>query len=325
MDEIKQVKLDDILKLLENGTNCVVYGANNSGKTTLLKNINESYNRNNADLYFSRRESDMFPCVMIPAKRVFELQDGGVRPNDEKLNIDVIDRFGKEWTTGSYILGVREKIKNLPIRKKVESMCLSILGLSDIDIFDTSCSDGVQNIVNILCYVFHVLNLYSNTDDISSLVKTRFLLIIDEVELFLYTKSIVNFLDVLFKTFKNINLIISSHSILVMQRIKDFAVLKVENLDFINDYGLSPYFSDFGSILTSLFNINEYPEELDQFILHLDSALKSENCDETRLEPIFKEADNLRKELPNFAELITNLQNNFYKRFNKKCTVSKNV
>lgn len=316
---------NEIIDLLNSGINCVVYGANNSGKTTLLKKINESFVQKNVSALFSNDRDKLAPCVMIPAKRVFELQDGGVRPNNEILNIDVVSNFGKEWTTGSYILGVREKIKGLTLRKKVESMCLKTLGLDSVDIFDTRCSDGVQNIVNILCYLFHVLNLYSGSTDINSLLKMRFLLIIDEIELFLYTKSIVNFLEVLFSSFKNMTLLISSHSILVMQRIKDFCVLKVDNIDSVENYGVSPYFSDFGSILTSLYNINEYPNELEMFVNHLDNMLINGTVEKETLKPVFQEADNLRNKFPNLAELITNLQNNYCKRINIKCSASKKV
>lgn len=311
----------EIINLLESGKNCIVYGANNSGKTSLLKKVNDVYIQKNIDALFSNDKSKISQCITIPAKRVFELYDGGIKPNEESLNIDVISNFGKEWTNGSFILGIREKIKRSPLRKKVESMCLKILELDSIDVFDTKCSDGVQNIVNILCYLFHVLNLYNNSEDIGLLLKAKFLLIVDEIELFLYTKSIVNFLEVLFTSFKNINLLISSHSILVMQRINGFEVLKIENLNSIESCGPSPYFNDFGYILTSLYEINEYPDVLEGFISKLDCLLKKNEIVKSDVETIFKEAADLREKYPPLSELIINLQKNFYKRVCAKCNM----
>lgn len=312
----------DVIKLLEDGNNCIVYGANNSGKTTLLKDINKYYVQKNSDAVFNNDKSRIDPCVIIPAKRVFELEDGGVLANKESLTIDTIQRFGKEWITGSYILGVREKIKESPaFRGKVTQMCSYIFETTFDDVFNTKCSDGVQNVVNVLSYIFHTLQLYSDSNDMSIILKMHFLLIVDEIELFLYTKSIVNFLDTLFLTFTNMRMLISSHSVLVMQRINNFKVLKVENIDSIIDSGLSPYYNDFGVILSSFYDIKEYPLELESLMSKMDNLLTSTETDESQLKPIFDEANCLRAKFPLLAELITNLQLNFYKRYTKNAAL----
>ena len=293
---------------------------NNSGKTTLLQEVNRFYIQKNETAIFTGDRSKLETCVFIPAKRVFFFFFGGVQPNTDTLTMDVINNFGKEWSTGSFILSVREKIKRSPFYGKVSAMCRKILETEIDNVFNTKCSDGVQNIVNILSYIFHLLNIYTESNDVAVLLRTKFLLIIDEVELFLYTKSVVNFLEELFSSFKNLRLLISSHSALVMQRINSFHVLKIENKSSIVDIGPSPYFQDFGFVLENFYDIKDHPAELEAFISRLDDLLRAGRFDESELKPVFAEADRLRSRYPMFAELITNFQLNCYKRLKNNAT-----
>lgn len=309
--------IEELINSLREGQNYIVYGPNNAGKTTLLTKINETYVNKNAEAIFNG-SGDLFPCVYIPAKRVFEFSETeGINSNKDKLTIDVVKRFGKEWIDASSILSIREKIRQTEWSSLISQKCKSIFDLAELDTFGVKCSDGVQNVVNILSYISHVLSLHFPEAKIGQLLNTKFLLIIDEIELFLYTKSLSIFIKEISSMFKEATMVFSSHSILVMQRLKDFRVLKITDLDSVEDVGPSPYFQDLGSLLEPYYGVKEYPPELEGFAREMEEVIRSRKVEKPIEDEMYIKADKLRDRYPALCELITDLQLHFAKRLRR--------
>lgn len=265
----------------------LIYGYNNCGKTTLLKIINNHFDKQLQRSILDEKEP--FLSLYLPTNRLvvnqYFAQEYCIPDKEVLLNYkrDIYNDFA------SHLNVLR---KNLFKNDFIQGFVLDAVN----KMFDTGIkeysqrySDGIENVINIYLNIIWILIWdidYQKTDhiEIQRYISGRHAyILIDEIEMFLHVKIQDRFIECVKDDFPNCIFIFTTHSPLLLTRYKDIAIFELKGglLEFIDtDY----YFADLDYIYESLFRVKELPDEVAQRINYLsDIILGIENVEQSRV------------------------------------------
>lgn len=266
----------------------IIYGFNNSGKTSFLKHlINEMCNENIRKV-FSKEEIDQ--AFFMSTNRV--LYDKSIMyGNSSVLSINRNSVSYQHWINKSSeieensnaIYIIRNKVLSDTDKLKFIENALTELFDEKIKIFEKikiefeksneqkkftiqykQQSDGVDNVINILSICLWLVG-----ENFYKLNKSKFSLLIDEFELYLHINVQIKLLSFLNDTFKKAKFIITTHSPILLQRaanVKIFNIYKTKSSFRLTNIDTNIYFKSLDSINELFFNVVPYPKEFSKIL-----------------------------------------------------------
>lgn len=281
----------------------IVYGHNNCGKTTLLKQINEVLDRSVIDNFLNG--TDYVLSNYIPTNRVVV---NAVSTEARKLE-DIEDFINyKHDIYSDYSLHLKNIRDSLFCFEFVRNFVIDAVNrMFDTDIadFEHTYSDGMENIINI--YVGIVWSLVwdrklSGMDGkaFNKLISEKHaLILIDEIEMFLHVSIQSRLIGSMKSDFPCCRFLFTTHSPLLLTRYRSAAIFQIEEglLQPVED---DLYYKDLDIIYEGYFKVWELPEEIRADINYLgDVVFGTEPADAGRVSEII--ADISRK-FPNIYQ-----------------------
>lgn len=288
----------------------IIYGYNNSGKTTLLLAIMNTFYSYMMENFISGENTNML--IYIPTNRVVVRET-----KTERRPLKDIEDFIKyqKDTYQDYSLHLKKLRDELLTNDIIKDFIYkAIKRIFDIDIFETTqkFSDGIENIINIyLCIIW----AFIWKDDFSTLTKEGFqkliqekrvIILIDEIEMFLHVNIQAELMDSLKQDFSNCNFILTTHSPLFLARCKSCDIYNIEN-GLLNKIEEDMYYEDLDIIYETLFFVKNLPTDLRTELNYLGEVImKTKPADCNRIE--------------RFTKILSNDYPNLYRRYNKIIT-----
>lgn len=281
----------------------IIYGYNNCGKTTLLKMINEQFDRICIEAIF--HDGKYVPSIYIPTNRVVvseamtEMKK--LRDTEDFINYkrDMYQQYDLHLRQIREYLFAFEIVRNFVINA-VERMFHF-----QIDSFAKQYSDGIENIINIYVNIIWVLTWHENLSIMSEADFAKLMsqntayILIDEIEMFLHVSIQSRLIECLTSDFKQCRYIFSTHSPLLLTRYKDSQILQIEHgrLKCVSE---DMYFKDLDTIYEGFFKVMELPEDVKDGMNYLGSCVfGEETADKDKVEEIIQDIEsqypNIRK------------------------------
>lgn len=290
----------------------IIYGYNNSGKTTILKALDHVFRNRLLEQFILSKAGEL--AIYIPTNRVIvsENSTDELQLKDYEELIHYQQDSYKDYSL--HLKRLRDQLlANKAIRDFIHCAIQMIFGMNITE--GNRHSDGIENIINI--YLNVVWAMVWDTD-IPCLTSERFYgllsqkkayVMIDEIEMFLHVNIQSKLINRMKKDFANCSFILTTHSPLLLTRYKQCTIYNIENgrLNLIDD---DMYYEDLDNIYEELFHVGELPTELKEGINYLGSAvLKDKEINPERINAII---EMLKKEYPNlyrrYIKVITKAQ-----------------
>lgn len=290
----------------------IVYGLNDSGKSQLLKSkIKKIYQTNK--LRILSEQNELLNFIFIPTSRLetSPLVESTTYSNIQTSNkYEMIENFIQD--VNGYedlrIHNMRKHVLTNPKNKSIISSAISSIFSISVDLDDniSKFSDGIENIINIYCWILFADEIYNY----ELKKKERLHVFIDEVELFLHIKIQKNILAKIMSDFKHIKLVVTTHSPIIIQNIKnDQIILKMENrvVTLVEDY--SKYFHSLDDVTSELFEVSTYPDEIVKYFSYAsDLSNRKIDFSEKNIKKFLLDATKLVTDYPSFSSKIINVQ-----------------
>lgn len=311
-----QIPANEIIKeqTLEVGNGVsIIYGCNNSGKTTILRVINDVFNAELMESIFRGTESPM--PVYIPTNRIIaadiNTESTGYRDREDFLNY-------QRAIYRDYSLHIK-KIRDYLLKSGTifDFLRQRIKNIFDLDIQDLEerHSDGIDNIINIYLSIIWVM-LWNQ--DLSSLTegefhrrisRTQLYVMIDEIEMFLHVKIQAKLISSLKEDFKACGFLLTTHSPVMLTRYRDCRVYNIED-GLLTPIDAELYYEDLDNVYETLFFVDELPLAVREDINYLGKVILREAAwDKPRIWSI---AEKLKQGYPNvfrkYNKIITKAQ-----------------
>lgn len=280
------------LKLKEQVT--IIYGLNNSGKTQILKCVNDSLNT----LYYKNmfNTDDFLKYTYIPTNRVnkSDLKLKSIyttRDNESFLNFTK----EKEQEYGEHIATLRKEYSNVKVINTFINEILKRLfdfngnyELNSAKIY----SDGIENIISIFLDIICVTIWDKNVEtftlaELKDLFAEKELIIaIDEIEMYLHVSVQEKVIQCITEIFSKSKIILTTHSPLIITRVKNIQLLEITD-GILNERDKVYYYKDLDEIYELLFDIEMLPEEFKQDYNYLcDLIAKDDEYDQNKIKNI---------------------------------------
>ena len=198
-----------------------IYGYNNSGKTTLLKELDKIVDEQNIKCVVNGGE--YIRSLFIPTNRVIVRQ-----AHTSSTPIKDIEEF-LAYKKDSYdefdlhLRLIRENLlSNSAIRQVVKNAIVYMFGENYEFDFDRRQSDGVEDIINIYCSIIWLYIWDKNIEDIKGdnlrqlLYNTSAVVMIDEIEAFLHVYVQSRMLQKFKEDFPKCSFVFTTHSPLLL-------------------------------------------------------------------------------------------------------------
>ena len=260
-----------------------IYGYNNSGKTTILKELDKVIDKQNRKYIVN--EGEYVRSLYIPTNRVLvrEAYTSGESVKDlEEFLVYKKDSYNE---FDLHLRVIRESLlKNEAIKQIIENAIKYMFG-EDYEIdFDKRQSDGVENIINIYCNIIWLFTWDKELKDIKYdelseyLRHTEAIVMIDEIEAFLHVYVQSCMLQKFKDDFSKCSFVFTTHSPLLLSRYYDIRKFRLEKglLDEINE---DLYYKALDNIYEKYFNVDEFPEEVEEAINRLGDYILGEEYD----------------------------------------------
>lgn len=243
----------------------VIYGYNNSGKTTFLREINQIlYNQLLRE--FLMGDSGEI-SLYIPTNRVV-VNDAMTTMKSLK---DVEDLFHYNQDVyldySHHLKMLRDSLlANKVVASYIKKMVKKIFGI-EVETYDEKYSDGIENVIHIFLNVIWVLTWNRelsqiNEKDFTKLIsKGKAYIMIDEIEMFLHVSVQVRLIQCLQEAFSECTFIFTTHSPLLLTRCQGLGVYRLQDgiVERIED---NFYYKDLDHIYEIYFAVNEIPEQI---------------------------------------------------------------
>lgn len=257
-----------------------IYGYNNSGKTTLLKELDKIVDEQNIKCVVNGGE--YIRSLFIPTNRVIVRQ-----AHTSSTPIKDIEEF-LAYKKDSYdefdlhLRLIRENLlSNSAIRQVVKNAILYMFGENYEFDFDRRQSDGVEDIINIYCSIIWLFIWDKNIEDIKGdnlrqlLYNTSAVVMIDEIEAFLHVYVQSRMLQKFKEDFPKCSFVFTTHSPLLLSRYHNIRKFQLEN-GILNEINVDLYYKDLDNIYEIYFNVEEFPKEAGEIINRLGDYICGE-------------------------------------------------
>lgn len=282
-----------------------IYGYNNSGKTTILKELDKIIDKKNRGCIVN--EGEYVRALFIPTNRVI-VRDAYTSDK----SIDDIEEF-LAYKKDSYhefdlhLKVIREKLlKNCAVKQIIEKAIKYMFGTEYEFDFTKKQSDGVENIINIYCSIIWLFTWDKDKelenikyDDLCQyLCNTKAIVMIDEIEAFLHVYVQSRMLQKFKDDFAKCSFVFTTHSPLLLSRYYDIRKFQLEN-GILNEINADLYYKDLDNIYEVYFNVDEFPDEARKIINRLGEYIFEEECNRDVIE---KDLNILKEKYGNIEE-----------------------
>lgn len=282
-----------------------IYGYNNSGKTTILKELDKIIDKKNRGCIVN--EGEYVRALFIPTNRVI-VRDAYT--SDKSINdIEEFLAYKKDsyHEFDLYLRVIREKLlKNYAVKQIIEKAIKYMFGKDYEFDFAKKQSDGVENIINIYCSIIWLFTWdkdkeLENTkyDELCQyLCNTKAIVMIDEIEAFLHVYVQSRMLQKFKDDFAKCSFVFTTHSPLLLSRYYDIRKFQLEN-GILNEINADLYYKDLDNIYEVYFNVDEFPDEARKIINRLGEYIFEE---EYNGDVIVKDLNILKEKYGNIEE-----------------------
>lgn len=268
-----------------------IYGYNNSGKTTVLKEFDRIIDKNNRKNII---ENGIFTkSLFIPTNRIITRQAYTNNKNIKDLEgllsykKDCYNEFDLHLRTIRDLLLCNEFIRRFII-EALEDM----FGHYEFD-FNKRQSDGVENIINIYCNIIWILTWNENVESFNytmlkeCLGETAAVIMIDEIEIFLHVYVQSKMLQKLKQDFAKCSIIFTTHSPLLLSRCKNIKKFHLED-GILNEITEDLYYKCLDNIYETYFDVDEFPKEAKNIINVLGKYIMGAHYDKSEIQSFIK-------------------------------------
>lgn len=293
----------------------IIYGYNNSGKTTFLKTLDQAFQNRLMEKFISDQVGEL--AIYIPTNRIIVSEN-----NTDELLLKDYEEFiyYQKDSYRDYSLHLKRLRDHLLTNKTIHNfVCCAVCKIFGIDIreINSRYSDGIENIINIYLNVIWAMTWDVDVSDISEemfykmLIQKQIYVMIDEIEMFLHVNVQSKLISSLKEDFAGCRFIMTTHSPLLLTRYMQCVIYNIMNgkLDKIQE---DVYYEDLDIIYEELFKVEQLPPQVREDINYLGNIiLKGRNINTERVTAV---AGRLREEYPNL-----------YRRYNKIITKAQNI
>lgn len=281
----------------------IIYGLNNGGKTTLLKQLNAQFDK------ISRRsiieDSEFELSLFLPTNRLVVsdryTKEYSINEEEELLNykVDMYQDFSLHLNILRENLLKNNSIYNFVIN------AVNRMFNTHIKIYENRYSDGIEDIINIYLNIIWILTWKEDYENITEekleklISEKRAYVLVDEIEMFLHVNIQDKFVENIKKDFPKCYFIFTTHSPLLLTRYKNVAVYNLEN-GYLKDINFDGYFADLDYVYESLFGVQELPEEVKTIIDYFGEVIMKEK--EIDKEKILSGVEFIETTYPNIAK-----------------------
>lgn len=282
-----------------------IYGYNNSGKTTILKELDKIIDKKNRGCIVN--EGEYVRALFIPTNRVI-VRDAYT--SDKSINdIEEFLAYKKDsyHEFDLHLKIIREKLlKNCAVKQIIEKAIKYMFGKEYEFDFTRRQSDGVENIINIYCSIIWLFTWDKDKelenikyDELCQyLCNTKAIVMIDEIEAFLHVYVQSRMLQKFKDDFAKCSFVFTTHSPLLLSRYYDIRKFQLEN-GILNEINADLYYKDLDNIYEVYFNVDEFPDEARKIINSLGEYIFEEECNRDVIE---KDLNILKEKYGNIEE-----------------------
>lgn len=257
-----------------------IYGYNNSGKTTILKELDKVIDEENIKCIVN--DGEYIRSLFIPTNRVIVRQ-----AHTSSTQIKDIEEFlaYKKDSYNEFDLHLRlireNLLRNNAVRQVVKNAIIYMFGEDYEFDFDRRQSDGVENIINIYCSIIWLFTWDKDIEDIKYdklrqlLCDTSAVVMIDEIEAFLHVYVQSRMLQKFKEDFSKCSFVFTTHSPLLLSRYYNIRKFQLDN-GILNEINADLYYKDLDNIYEVYFNVEEFPKEVGEIINRLGDYICGE-------------------------------------------------
>lgn len=257
-----------------------IYGYNNSGKTTILKELDKVIDEENIKCIVN--DGEYIRSLFIPTNRVIVRQ-----AHTSSTQIKDIEEFlaYKKDSYNEFDLHLRlireNLLRNNAVRQVVKNAIIYMFGEDYEFEFDRRQSDGVENIINIYCSIIWLFTWDKDIEDIKYdklkqlLCDTSAVVMIDEIEAFLHVYVQSRMLQKFKEDFSKCSFVFTTHSPLLLSRYYNIRKFQLDN-GILNEINADLYYKDLDNIYEVYFNVEEFPKEAGEIINRLGDYICGE-------------------------------------------------
>jgi AAA15 family ATPase/GTPase len=257
-----------------------IYGYNNSGKTTILKELDKVIDEENIKCIVN--DGEYIRSLFIPTNRVIVRQ-----AHTSSTQIKDIEEFlaYKKDSYNEFDLHLRlireNLLRNNAVRQVVKNAIIYMFGEDYEFDFDRRQSDGVENIINIYCSIIWLFTWDKDIEDIKYdklkqlLCDTSAVVMIDEIEAFLHVYVQSRMLQKFKEDFSKCSFVFTTHSPLLLSRYYNIRKFQLDN-GILNEINADLYYKDLDNIYEVYFNVEEFPKEAGEIINRLGDYICGE-------------------------------------------------
>lgn len=257
-----------------------IYGYNNSGKTTILKELDKVIDEENIKCIVN--DGEYIRSLFIPTNRVIVRQ-----AHTSSIQIKDIEEFlaYKKDSYNEFDLHLRlireNLLRNNAVRQVVKNAIIYMFGEDYEFDFDRRQSDGVENIINIYCSIIWLFTWDKDIEDIKYdklkqlLCDTSAVVMIDEIEAFLHVYVQSRMLQKFKEDFSKCSFVFTTHSPLLLSRYYNIRKFQLDN-GILNEINADLYYKDLDNIYEVYFNVEEFPKEAGAIINRLGDYICGE-------------------------------------------------
>lgn len=256
-----------------------IYGYNNSGKTTILKELDKVIDEENIKCIVN--DGEYIRSLFIPTNRVIVRQ-----AHTSSTQIKDIEEFlaykKDSYEFDLHLRLIRENLlRNNAVRQVVKNAIIYMFGEDYEFDFDRRQSDGVENIINIYCSIIWLFTWDKDIEDIKYdklrqlLCDTSAVVMIDEIEAFLHVYVQSRMLQKFKEDFSKCSFVFTTHSPLLLSRYYNIRKFQLDN-GILNEINADLYYKDLDNIYEVYFNVEEFPKEAGEIINRLGDYICGE-------------------------------------------------
>lgn len=257
-----------------------IYGYNNSGKTTILKELDKVIDEENIKCIVN--DGEYIRSLFISTNRVIVRQ-----AHTSSTQIKDIEEFlaYKKDSYNEFDLHLRlireNLLRNNAVRQVVKNAIIYMFGEDYEFDFDRRQSDGVENIINIYCSIIWLFTWDKDIEDIKYdklrqlLCDTSAVVMIDEIEAFLHVYVQSRMLQKFKEDFSKCSFVFTTHSPLLLSRYYNIRKFQLDN-GILNEINADLYYKDLDNIYEVYFNVEEFPKEAGEIINRLGDYICGE-------------------------------------------------